>query len=433
MWMINTTTIRLNEDWKPLEYFLNGRGYAILSHRWQGKEISFQDIKRNVPLSTPAFRKIINACNEARSLGYEWLWVDTCCINKESQTELVESINSMFQWYLKAAICLGYLVDVEVGGSPGEDRSREPGVFKKIGSERWIASEWFSRGWTLQELLAPRHMVFYDTNWNELGSKHDLSAPISAVTGIDTKYLRNNRESLSSACIATKMSWMAGRRTTREEDMAYSLVGLFNINMDVRYGQTGTSAFIRLQEELLKKGTDDSLFAWRMPKRGAGGAMPGWAADEWGLLAAEPSWFKDSGRLTISPPRMNTSSRSATNGYAMMQNGVKIPAAPIELRKRYILPAMPTIVGVWILVFYLSQVQKIVDSTSLNCWDIETGQQVALHLVNSNSRGEMKRARCMEFASPPRYRLTKIVPTRKESVYGMTSSRMVLQPEERYD
>lgn len=125
---------------------MNGNGYAILSHRWQGTEISFQEIKRGVALSAPAFRKIINACNEARSLGYEWLWVDTCCINKESQTELVESINSMFQWYLKAAICLGFLVDVEKDAWQGGDSLEEPRVFQKAGSEKWQPSEWFSRG-----------------------------------------------------------------------------------------------------------------------------------------------------------------------------------------------------------------------------------------------------------------------------------------------
>lgn len=460
--MINTTTVKLNDDWKALEFFMNGNGYAILSHRWQATEISFQEIKRGVPLSTPAFRKIINACNEAKSLGHEWLWVDTCCINKESQTELVESINSMFQWYLKAAICLGYLIDVQEGETEGRDDAQEPGVFRKFGSEKWQPSEWFSRGayrclafdnrrdlfykctpgevwkliidpgWTLQELLAPRYMVFYDMHWNALGSKNDLSDQISAVTGIDTRYLRSERDSLSSAGIATKMSWMAGRRTTREEDMAYSLIGLFNINMDVRYGQTGSSAFIRLQEELLKKGADDSLFAWRMAKRGAGGSMPGWAADEWGLLAAEPSWFKDSGNLTVYNLEVKQS-RAAANGFAMIQNGVRIPSAPIELRRRFIWPATPTIFGAWVLIFYLSQAQKKVDSTSLNCWDARTGQQIALHLAPANSHGEMKRSRCMEFAPPPQYRLTKLVPARKEFIYGMQTDRMVLQPEERYD
>lgn len=275
-------------------------------------------------------------------------------------------------------------------------------------------------------------MVFYDANWNELGSKNDLCAKISAVTGIDAKYLRADRESLSSACISTKMSWMAGRETTREEDMAYSLIGLFNINMDVRYGQTGSSAFIRLQEELLKKGTDDSLFAWRMPGRGAGGNVSGWAADQWGLLAAEPSWFKDSGHFSISTP-VSEHSRAAANGFAMMQNGVKIPGAPIELRRRYLWPATPTIVGAWILIAYITQANKRLNSITLNCWDANTGQQLALHLIAANSHGELKRSRCMEFAQPPQYRLTKPVPMRKEFVYGMLTPRMVLQPEERYD
>lgn len=284
----------------------------------------------------------------------------------------------------------------------------------------------------MQELLAPRHMVFYDTHWNELGSKNDLSSQISAVTGIDIKYLKSDRESLSSACIATKMSWMAGRRTTREEDMAYSLIGLFNINMDVRYGKSGTSAFIRLQEELLRKGVDDSLFAWRMPRHGAGGKLPGWAPDEWGLLAADPSWFKDSGRLTIFNPS-NKHSRAISNRFALTQNGVTIPGVPLTVRRRYMWPAMPTIVGVWGLTYYMHRANKRVTLTSLNCWDEQTGEQIALHLVPANSQAEMKRSRCTEFATPPEYRLTKPVAVNQQYAFGMMASRMVLQPEERYD
>lgn len=285
-------------------------------------------------------------------------------------------------------------------------------------------------GWTLQELLAPRHMVFYDTNWNSLGSKHDLATPISAVTGIDTKYLVSDRESLSSACISTKMSWMAGRRTTREEDMAYSLVGLFNINMDVRYGKTGTSSFVRLQEELLKKGSDDSLFAWRMPRPGAGGKLPGWAPDEWGLFAADPSWFKDSTHFTISSSRKPT--RSIDNSFATTQNGVRIPAIPVTVKRRLMIPAMPTIVGAWALAAVQAAANRKCDTTALNCWDRQTGEQIALHLVPAGRNGEMKRSRCMEFAPEPKYIWTKPV-VGQPLAYGMVASRMVLQPEERYD
>lgn len=144
--MINTSTIKINEDWKPLEYFQNGNGYAILSHRWQGSEISFQEMRRGVPKESPSFKKILDSCAKARSLGYEWIWVDTCCINKESQTELVESLNSMFQWYLQASVCFGYLFDVEIGGLDGLDSSKEPGIFRRRLSEKYKASEWFSRG-----------------------------------------------------------------------------------------------------------------------------------------------------------------------------------------------------------------------------------------------------------------------------------------------
>lgn len=455
--MLNTTTITLNEEWKPHEFFKNtGNGYAILSHRWQDAEISFQQMRQGVPRTSPQLKKIVNACEVAKSLGHDWLWVDTCCINKESQTELVESINSMFQWYLEAAVCLGYLYDVESGGASGRDDASQPGIFRKTGtsSENWQASEWFSRGmyaqfphinhvpiltrsqgWTLQELLAPRNMLFFDMHWNPLGSKSDLAPKISAVTGIDIKYLRKDRESLSSACIATKMSWMSRRRTTREEDMAYSLIGLFNINMDVRYGKTGTSAFVRLQEELLKKAADESLFAWRMPKQGSNGYAPaGWASDEWGLFAAEPSWFEHSGRLTIQPNRQagkKMLSRPVDNGFAAVQHGVRCPSGLVQLKRRVVLPALPTIIGVWILVGYLQARNSNISLIDLNCWSIDTHEQIALHVVHAGGDGKLKRSRCTEFASASTYHVTK--PAEGQAHALTRSPRVVLQPEERYD
>jgi hypothetical protein len=117
---------------------------------------------------------------------------------------------------------------------------------------------WFTRGWTLQELIAPKTVYFFDSSWNEIGEKRQPEKEIAEVTGIDSDVLRDHR-SLYTKRIARRMSWASSRETTRIEDIAYCLMGIFNVNMPLLYGE-GERAFIRLQEVIMRSNYDHTLF-----------------------------------------------------------------------------------------------------------------------------------------------------------------------------
>ncbi|KAL5586902.1 hypothetical protein FOVSG1_012038 [Fusarium oxysporum f. sp. vasinfectum] len=299
---MNTATFELHTS---TQIDFKERGYAILSHRWGSDEIIFSQIGNfsqemrdtNDRHGLPQLDKILGACITARKQGLQWMWIDNCCINKSDSSELSEAINSMFKWYSDAVVCLTYLSDVRK--SSGTTVGSQ--VFRSF--ETGEMSLWFTRGWTLQELLAPGKLLFYDTDWNYLGSKRELAGSIEDVTGIAAHYLTNEKD-FRTACIAAKMSWAAHRETTREEDMAYSLFGIFNLHLPVQYGE-GKGAFLRLQDALIAK-NDESLFAWKMPLEGPGVAyqiipdsMVDLGPDEWGLLAPSPRWYEHCGKMTI--------------------------------------------------------------------------------------------------------------------------------------
>lgn len=216
--------------------------YGILSHRWQFQEVSYQDMILGNAKKRKGFVKIKDFCKHCALDGLSHAWIDTCCIDKGSSAELSEAINSMFRWYQNATKCYAFLCDVSFENS-------------------WpfSESEWFKRGWTLQELIAPSHVEFYDTDWTELGNKRHLASGISAITKIPSNVLLG--ESPKEYSIAQRMSWAANRTTTRIEDQAYSLMGLFDVNMPMLYGE-GEKAFIRLQEEIIKYSGDQTIFAW---------------------------------------------------------------------------------------------------------------------------------------------------------------------------
>ncbi|KAH6614367.1 putative ankyrin repeat-containing protein [Chaetomium sp. MPI-SDFR-AT-0129] len=247
--------------------------YAILSHRWTSNEITFQDLHDPHVQRKEGYSKISNSCRIAAENGLDYLWIDTCCIDKTNSTELSTAINSMYQWYRDAVVCFAYLSDV-----PAVDFAR---------------SLWFTRGWTLQELLAPSTVIFFRSDWEAIGRKSspDIRRAISETTGIPTKILRGGDLSLASN--AQKMSWAANRVTTVTEDLAYCLMGIFGINMPMLYGEGGKS-FLRLQEEILKTTDDLSLFVWK--EDGDGPERPG------GLLAAHPRSFRHSGGIKRSDP-----------------------------------------------------------------------------------------------------------------------------------
>ncbi|KAH6689882.1 heterokaryon incompatibility protein-domain-containing protein, partial [Plectosphaerella plurivora] len=217
--------------------------YAILSHTWGEDEVSFRDFGDEQKRTTQrGFQKIKFASQQALDDGISYVWVDTCCINKESSAELSEAINSMFKWYERAKVCYAYLEDVS-------------DLAASLSSSRW-----FTRGWTLQELIAPRSIQFFGTGWKILGSKESLLRLLVEITNIDITILAGTSK-LSQVSVAERMRWASHRQTTREEDTAYCLMGIFDVNMAMLYGE-GPKAFIRLQEEIMKETDDQTLFAW---------------------------------------------------------------------------------------------------------------------------------------------------------------------------
>ncbi|KDN65340.1 putative heterokaryon incompatibility protein [Colletotrichum sublineola] len=275
MRLINTNTLFLDEF-----YGDDVPRYAIVSHTWCAGEVTFHDWKDlAVAREKKGFQKIELARAQALRDGLDYLWIDTCCINKDSSAELSEAINSMFAWYESSVKCYAYLSDIEHPEGLLSDCS---------GSEQrrtLSRSRWFARGWTLQELLAPREVLFFSAEWNLLGNRRSLADAIQGITKIDCQYLhRRNRKLLSGASVAERMSWLSYRRTTRVEDLAYCMLGIFDINMPLLYGE-GAKAFTRLQEEILKTSTDQSLFAWSWTENDPGS----WAS----MLAPSPRNFRN--------------------------------------------------------------------------------------------------------------------------------------------
>ncbi|KAK1510403.1 HET domain-containing protein [Colletotrichum costaricense] len=245
MRLLNVETRRLQE------FFGEVPRYVILSHTWGNDEVTFQDLDRPDHTKKRGYTKIDGICCLAARNGFKWVWVDTCCIDKTSSAELSEAINSMYKWYKDSSTCCAYLEDVQQGDDPSSfDR-------------QLCNSRWFTRGWTLQELLAPETVEFFDAAWENLGTRSSLAPKIESITKIPTDFLERNEESpaIRSAKIAMRMSWAARRQTTRVEDIAYSLLGIFDVNMPLLYGE-GEKAFERLQIEIMKQSSDDSILAW---------------------------------------------------------------------------------------------------------------------------------------------------------------------------
>ena len=223
------------------------------------------------------YRKILQSCEKAKKDGYKWLWVDTCCIDKRSSAELSEAINSMYRWYENSGICYAYLHDIPDSSFPmAGDAERYP---QSIG---W--PEWFSHGWTLQEMIAPKDVQFFNRDWHPIGDKRTLSRILQDITGVPQDILK---EGLSSnhPCIAQIMSWAASQKTTRMEDRAYSLMGLLDVNMPMLYGE-GKKAFHHLQLEIIQTLNDQSIFAWDCNKFER---LTVWTGS---ILADDPSFFR---------------------------------------------------------------------------------------------------------------------------------------------
>lgn len=256
MWLINARTLALEEVVNPEEH-----RYAILSHRWGRDEVGFHDIA-DLPRARrmAGFHKIQMTCRKALEKGIPYAWVDTCCIDKTSSAALSEAINSMFRWYKLSSVCFAHLFDLKRESFVLDEEDEDEGQREETLVEDLADCQWFHRGWTLQELIAPEVVEFYDRGWQFRGTKSLLRQRISEITAIDVDVLENS-ELLSTVAVGRRMSWASGRETTRVEDGAYCLLGIFDIHMTMIYGE-GSNAFLRLQEEIAKQSNDLSLFAW---------------------------------------------------------------------------------------------------------------------------------------------------------------------------
>ncbi|KAI4188969.1 MAG: hypothetical protein L6R41_001778 [Letrouitia leprolyta] len=311
--------------------------YAILSHRWGSDEATFQDFEKGKQKEREGYAKIDGCCKRALEDEIDWVWIDTCCIDKKSSAELSEAINSMYSWYQNADVCYVYLVDVWSNGSPSS---------RTFDMESFRSSSWFTRGWTLQELLAPPCIRFFDQFWQCGVNEQSLAGEISVITGIDRHWLLgfdddeeedDNNDTRYQSCtytrecqahgplrgrdltrrepsVATKMSWASKRKTTRIEDMAYCLLGIFNVNMPLLYGE-GRKAFQRLQQEIMKQTNDDSIFAWAS-RYSTRGVLAPWPS------AFDGSRYVHKDRKYPRPP------------YAMTNQGLHFPITWRAVQKR---------------------------------------------------------------------------------------------------
>ena len=292
MRLLNTKTILPEAFPNPETPYIPD--YAILSHKWGQKEVSLQEMQKPSPelRSTAGYQKVKRCCEQAASVGFEYVWIDTCCIDKTNNVELTEALNSMFHWYRKSRVCYSYLADVPSSDEPRSENSK----FRK--------STWFTRGWTLQELLAPLYVVFFGDDWTEIGTKSSLQEVISDISGIDSQVLLTSYAGEIS--VAQRMAWASKRETARVEDKAYCLMGFFGVNMPMIYGE-GEKAFIRLQLEIMKLSDDHSIFAWTGHGHGHDQKQGR------GLLASSPKEFVNCSNVRRFGDDTQTSAFSMTN------------------------------------------------------------------------------------------------------------------------
>lgn len=343
MWLIDTSTLTLT-------FHANtpSKSYIILSHTWGDGEVTFQDLHQHrhhdgghrqlAKFKKTGFAKIQAVCSLAQARGFAYAWVDTCCIDKTSSAELTENINAMYRYYASSAFCFAYLCDLppltedqkreEVNWwsdydryTNGYDHFAAPSTAETLRDCRW-----FSRGWTLQELIAPRYVEFYDADWDFRGSRDNWKGTLAEITGVNLSVLSHER-SLDTVPVATRLSWAARRETSRQEDAAYCLLGLFGVYMPLIYGE-GDNAFLRLQEEICRMTNDLSLFAWK--------ASPPAGAEQRqqqqmfrGIFARSASEFAHCNRLHAAQSKGFTGEFSITNKGLRFEQRLTPSFAPV--------------------------------------------------------------------------------------------------------
>ena len=234
-----------NEDFRLTEKFLDDAipPYAILSHTWGSQEVIFEDIVKDSGRSKAGYKKIKFCSEQATRDGLQYFWVDSCCIDKSNSQELQEAITSMYRWYQRATKCYVHLSDVSI-----RKRERDNESSQNTWEQAFRQSRWFTRGWTLQELLAPLSVEFFSIEGSRLGNKQSLEQQIHEITRVPIPALRGS--ALSHFSTEQKFDWAKKRQTTREEDWAYSLLGIFDISMPVTYGERRANAVRRLRKEI---------------------------------------------------------------------------------------------------------------------------------------------------------------------------------------
>jgi Heterokaryon incompatibility protein (HET) len=232
-------------EYSLTQFFDDIPPYAILSHTWGLEEVTFKDMKKGNGTSKAGFDKIRFCGEQVKRDGWQYFWVDTCCIDKSNAVELQEAINSMFRWYQNAVKCYVYLLDVSTKKRKASDSFTE-----YTWELAFRSSKWFTRGWTLQELIAPTSVEFFSKDQELLGDKKRLERQIHEITGIPLSALRGTP--LSHFNVEDRLIWAQTRQTTREEDRAYSMLGICDIYMPLIYGEGEKNAFRRLRKELGK-------------------------------------------------------------------------------------------------------------------------------------------------------------------------------------
>jgi hypothetical protein len=220
--------------------------YAILSHTWGADkdEVTFEDMASEACKRKAGYAKLQFCGRQAKQDRLEHFWIDTCCINQTNSSELIEAITSMFRWYKNAVKCYVYLADVHF---PPDDISAQP---QMVWEEAYRQSRWFRRGWTLQELLAPKALEFFSKEGVLLGSREMLRGLVHAITAIPVAALQGTP--LSHFPVDERFRWVAGRETKKIEDKAYCLLGIFDVSMTPRYGE-GEKALQRLRNKVYKR------------------------------------------------------------------------------------------------------------------------------------------------------------------------------------
>jgi hypothetical protein len=340
--------------------------YAILSHTWGPveDEVSVEDLRKGTYGGKIGFAKLRYCAKQAKTDGLDYCWIDTCCIDKSSSAELSEAINSMYQWYENAVVCYVYLSDIE-----------------RV--DQMERSAWFTRGWTLQELIvscesgitarsmltysvsqASTKIAIYNRHWTLLGSKHGLHGRLCKITGLPVRILRG--KSPRDCSIAQRMSWAAQRRTTRPEDIAYCLLGLFDINMSMLYGE-GSKAFRRLQLEIMQVSNDHSILAWNRLEDD----------HSQDLLARSPADFRSCTDV------VTTDSTDMPEPFSMTNVGLSIA-----------LPMRP-----WAMHTYLAVLEcqdQAQDKELMPTWRKETGHsRLGIFLRQTHRKGQFIRVACV--------------------------------------